>query len=478
MQGPQGPTGITGMFGRQGDGPRGPTGPTGPTGIARSGFENVTGPTGWGGPAGPVQPRGSGTATHIATYTGGTALANIGTNASTLWSAPIPNNIKGKAGLLSVYMDLSVNYIVPPGSLFDYGLFVDDVSLGMGPNALQRYIQNVPQRSMFSRNGIAYGNNVCLPSRPFNIPVAINPNANELRIRTANALPALDSLVVSNPVLYSNAGLTAYTTPAGSIGVLAYVWGGGGAANDVNPGGPGGFSFGYYPCSAGTALGVIVGGLGTNTFNTGFGGPGSGSVGSNGGGGGFSGLFLGSTPTSNASTPLVIAGGGGGCSIQGVGSNFPWVGGGGGGLIGDAPYSWMSGLFETNGAALGGTQSGGASQWGGQGYNGNTGASGGGWWGGRSWNTNPGRAGSGGSGFVSGSLSRSYIAPPNTYRSVIGVGTASNVAWAPCADVMREFGLPPITHGHGGGGIGCVVLVPVTGTTTPSISVDARFTTF
>lgn len=479
MQGPEGPTGITGMFGPQGNGPRGPTGPTGPTGIARFGFENVTGPTGWGGPAGPVVPRSLGTGTQIATYTGGTASANIDVNPSTLWSAPIPADIRGKSGLLSVYMDLSVNYIVPPTTSFDFGFFADDVSLAMGGSAYQRYIQTVPQRFLFSRNGIPLGNNVCLPGRPFQIPVTLNPNANELRIRTANASSPLNSLVVSNQSNFTTPGLTAYTTPAGSIGVLAYVWGGGGAPFDVNPGGPGGFSFGYYVCPAGTALGVIVGGLGTNTFNTGFGGPGSNSVGSNGGGGGFSGVFLGSSPTSNASTPLVVAGGGGGCSVQGTGSNFQWVGGGGGGLIGDAPYSWFQAVFETNSAGLGGTQSAGNSQWGGQGYNTHTGASGGGWWGGRSWgNQNPGRAGSGGSAFLAGALTRSYTSPPNTYRSVIGMGTASNVVWAPRADVMRDLGLAPTTHAHGGGGVGCVVLIPVTATTTPSISVDARFTTF
>jgi hypothetical protein len=475
MEGPIGPTGIAGVSGREGVATRGPTGPVGPTGFMRYGFENFTGPT---GPAGATGPREdvSGNVYTLSVYsTGatGTNAPSTTTTPATLWEATIPSGAKGKKGYLSVYFDMTTNYLMS-NSQFDYGLYIDDVPVSFGPTPSQRYVQTIVSSKLLGSNGIRLGEFAPTPLAPLTIPVTLGAAATSLQLKAFNANSALSSYVVSTPSNFTTVGSNAYTTPAGSIGVLVYAWGCGGSAFESNAGGPGGFTFGYYPCAAGTVMTAVVGGLGTNTFLSGFGGTGlSGTVGA---GGGFSALFLGATPTSTVSTPIVVAGGGGGTYAGASGSNFTWVGGGGGGTTGRNTfrYSTLSdGTGTGNGA--GGTQVGagsGGNRWSGAPYS-TAGAGGGGYYGG-------GRgdliAGGGGSGFVNVSLQNVYMPAGLTAIAAMSTGAGSRLT-ATGSNIMAGFGYSPNTYAHGGGGTGLVIVIPVTGSNTPFVGVDAQFST-
>ena len=481
----QGPTGLTGMAGRQGVGFVGPTGPTGLQGFEYPGFTNTTGPTGPVGFAGPAAARPGGSTYTLSVYqTGFTGLASpsLDSTPNTIWSATIPQNVKGKHGLLSLYFDMTTNWVVPPTTQFDYGVYIDGSSIAMGGSPTQRYIQTIADTSMMSFRGRSLGVSSPTPTAPLRIPVTINPTATALQIRAANAQSVIDSLIVSpTPTIVSTVGSNTFTTPAGSIGVLSYVWGCGGASFQSNAGGPGGFAFGYFPCSAGTVLTTIVGGLGTNTFNSGFGGPGL--TGVQGAGGGFSGVFQGTGPSSNSSVSLVIAGGGGGCSVFSTGPSFMWVGGGGGGQLGASAFNYAR--FQSAGLANAFIQGGGGGQtapgssggrWNGAGYSQGNGAGGGGYYGGgRGEVLNQGLAGGGGSGFLAANIQRGYMPLANIATTTMT--NTSNVT-APLSDLMETFGMSPTVYGHGSGGTGLIVLVPVLGSNVaPIIGVDARFIT-
>lgn len=481
----QGPTGLTGMAGRQGIGFQGPAGPTGLQGFTYPGSTDMTGPRGPIGMAGTSGSRPGGSIHTIAAYaTGATGAAAPSLNSTevTIWSAPIPESIRGKHGVLSVYFDMTTNWVLPPSTQFDYGLYVDTIPLAIGPSPVQRYVQSTASTNLIGMEGDQLGEFAPTPTAPLTIPIALNPNAANLQIRAANANTLLDSFVLSpTRTSLTTVGSNQFTSPAGSIGVLAYVWGCGGASFGSNAGGPGGFSFGYIPATAGTVFTAIVGGLGTNTFLSGFGGPGF--SGTNGAGGGFSGFFLGSSPLSNSSVPLVIAGGGGGCFVGSSGSNFMFVGGGGGGLVGGNSLNLFNSTFSTT-ATSGGQGGGGtqqvpgfnAAQWRGAGYNNGNGAGGGGFFGGGTGNNaNQGLGGGGGSGFIAASVEKSYMPLALTSTTVMTSGTTSNVT-VPSSDIMRTFDVSPLAFGHGNGGTGVIVLVPVLSrTSVPFISVDARF---
>ena len=477
MQGARGPTGLAGMFGPQGVGFRGPTGPTGPTGISRPGYDTVTGPTGALGPVGP-EITVPGSIYTLSTYaTGATGMAVPGNNPTpfTIWSGAIPNEAKGKSGLLSMYFDMRVNYPVVTTE-FDYGLYIDDVPLGFGPTKMNRYSQTIASTNIVAFNGNPVGNNGPSILEPITLPVTITANATNLQLKLANASSLMEAIALGNPTVVTTTGSNTYTTPVGSIGVMAYVWGCGGSAYGSNAGGPGGFTSGFYPASAGTVLTTIVGALGNNTFNFGFGGSGFTGTGTPGSGGGFSGLFLGSNPVSNSSTPLVIAGGGGGCYVNNTGSNYMWVGGGGGGLLGGNTFNIFTRTFTYDDRGRGGTQSNagyGGSQWNGYNYNSN-GAGGGGWYGGGG-GDNRGWGGGGGSGFIGTGVKYSYIPFAITSLTTISVGGGSNIT-APGSNFMSNLGYSPNTYAHGAGGTGLIVLFPVTSSNAPFVGVDARFT--
>jgi hypothetical protein len=367
---------------------------------------------------------------------------------------------------------LNLNYL-DRDTAFDYGVFVDDVPVALGPSPTQRYTQTQLSTSLVGRAGVSLGTGAPTPVAPLSIPITMPPAATALQLKFRNITSALNAYTAAaTPTAFTTVGSNAYTSPVGSVGVLAYVWGGGGGPFSSNAGGPGGFSFGYYPAAAGTAFTVIVGGLGTNTFLSGWGG--AGGSGTAGGGGGFSGLFLGSSPTATVSTPLVIAGGGGGCFLA-AGAGFRWVGGGGGGLVGTAAFNLSTQAFSVSGTGNAGTQT--ASgwnapvRWGGSSYS-SAGAGGGGYFGGGGLLTNG--AGGGGSGYVDAAVARPFRALARTATTEISSGAGSNVT-APESGVMTEFGYAPTTYGHGGGGQGLVLLLPVTATTAPQIGVEARF---
>lgn len=478
MQGATGPTGMTGTYGPQGVGFQGNTGRQGVTGIARPGYSTVTGPTGIFGDKGPEIPI-TGSNYTLGTYsTGATGLGipPIGQSTlTTVWSNAIPSEAKGKSGLLSMYFDMRLNYPIA-STEFDYGVYIDDVSLGFGATKMHHYIQTVPSSNLFGSNGITLGNNVYTPLHPLRLPVTITPNATTLQIKLTNAISLLESITTSPTITaVTTTGSNTYTTPVGSVGVMAYVWGCGGTSFGSNAGGPGGFSSGFYPCTAGTVLTTIVGALGNNTFNFGFGGSGFTGTGTPGSGGGFSGLFLGSNPVSNNSIPLVIAGGGGGCYVNNTGSNFMWSGGGGGGLLGGNTFNVFTRTSTYDDRGRGGTQSNagyGGGQWNGYNYNSN-GAGGGGYYGGGG-GDNRGWGGGGGSGFIGNGVKYSYTPIAVTSLTIITTGSGSNIT-TPGSAFMSNFGYSPNTYAHGAGGTGLILLVPVTGSNAPFIGVDARF---
>jgi len=478
MQGARGPTGLAGMHGPQGVGFRGPTGRTGPTGISRPGYDSVTGPTGPVGPTGPetIIP---GSIYTLSTYaTGATGLGVPLGNSSTpftIWSGAIPNEAKGKSGILSMYFDMRLNYPVATTE-FDYGVYIDDVSLGLGPTKTNRYIQNTASTHLVGFNGNPVGLNGPSVLEPITLPVTITANATNLQLKLANVSSLMEAITLAAPIGITTTGSNTYTIPVGAIGVMAYVWGCGGSPFGSNAGGPGGFTSGFYPASAGTVLTTIVGALGNNTFNFGHGGSGFTGTGTAGSGGGFSALFLGSGPSASSNVPLLIAGGGGGCQVQNSGSNFMWVGGGGGGLQGGNIFNLNTRFFnpQTDDRGRGGTQSNagsGAGQWNGGNYTNSNGAGGGGWYGGGT-NFN---AGGGGSGFIGTNVKYSYIPPPNGATTIITTGAGSNIT-APGSNFMTNVGYSPNTYAHGGGGTGLIVLFPVTSSNAPFIGVDARFT--
>ena len=477
MQGAIGPTGLAGMFGPQGVGFRGPTGRTGPTGIDRPGYTTVTGPSGPAGPAGPetIVP---GSIYTLSTYaTGATGLAVPGNNPTplTIWSGAIPSQAKGKSGILSTYFDFRVNYPIATAD-FDYGLYIDDVPLGFGPTKMNRYSQTIASINIVGSNGTSVGVNGPTVLEPITLPVTITANATNLQLKLANVTSLMEAITLGNPTVVTTTGSNTYTIPVGAIGVMAYVWGCGGSPYGSNAGGPGGFSSGFYPASAGTVLTTIVGALGNNTFNFGFGGSGFTGTGTPGSGGGFSGLFLGTSPVSNSSTPLLIAGGGGGCYVNNTGSNFMWSGGGGGGLLGGNTFNIFTRTSTYDDRGRGGSQSGGSygsAQWNGYNYNSN-GAGGGGWYGGGG-GDNRGWGGGGGSGFIGTGVKYSYMPLAITSLTTISTGGGSNIT-APGSNFMSNLGYSPNTYAHGAGGTGLIVLFPVTSSNTPFVGVDARFT--
>lgn len=477
MQGAIGPTGLTGMHGPQGVGWRGPPGPPGPQGIGRPGYESIVGPTGPVGPMGPRNPLTGGIYS-IGTYsTGMTGLATPPGNSSTpttIWSGVIPNDAKGKSGLLSVYFDMKVNYPISNTEL-DYGLYIDDQAIGFGPTKMNHYAQITPSTNVVAFNGTSLGVNGPSVLKPLTIPVTITPNASNLQLKLANVTSILESITLGTQTAVTAIGSNTYTSPAGSIGVMAYVWGCGGSPYGSNAGGPGGFSAGFYPANAGTVFTTIVGALGSNVFNAGHGGQGFSGVGSIGSGGGFSGFFLGTAPVSNNNTPLLIAGGGGGCYVNNTGSNFMWVGGGGGGTQGGTAFNLFTRAFSADDRGRGGTQSAGgygAGKWNGMNYSSN-GAGGGGFYGGGG-GDNRAYAGGGGSGFIANNVKYAYMPSPNSATAIITTGGGSNVT-APGSTFMSNLGYSPNTYAHGAGGTGLIVLIPVTSSNSPFVGVDARF---
>jgi hypothetical protein len=370
---------------------------------------------------------------------------------------------------------MTLNYPTS-NTAFDYGVYIDGVSVGLGPTQRARYVQTRFSANLMGSNQTLLGTNAPTPTFPLTLPVTISSIANNIQLRIANANVAIPSLTTSNTTAYTATGSNTYTTPSNAIGILIYAWGCGGSPFQTNAGGPGGFASGFYQCVSGTVFTTIVGSLGggTTNFNTGSGGQGvSGTLGA---GGGFSAVFLGTAPSSNTNNPIVVAGGGGGCS-QTASSTNQWQGGGGGGLNGGNTFDTFASVHSTNGQGNGGTQTGGgygATKWQSYQYNNCNGAGGGGFFGGGGGSGNT-QAGGGGSGFLVGGLAYGYSLQGSNSSSIRTVTDISTTVVAPANDIMRSLGYSGF--GHGAGGTGLVLIVPVTGSNAPLVNVDMRFAT-
>jgi len=234
------------------------------------------------------------------------------------------------------------------------------------------------------------------------------------------------------------------TIPSG-LGITAArvkAWGAGGGNYKLigtSSGGGGGFAQADIAVTAGTLLGIKIGGGGlqgvvpASTAGANGGGRGWGYNGSvaSGGGGGYSGVFLNNTVSQ--ANAKIIAGGGGG-SISGNPSTSR--AGAGGGSTGQAGTGSTAGT-QTAGGSLGGAalQGGNASA-----GNANGGGGGGGYWGGggnpTSTSSGYNYSGSGGSGFVTGTnttnTTGALTVPANTgdvdYVAGKGTGGATSTS--------------------------------------------------
>jgi hypothetical protein len=401
--GPTGASGIAGVQGRQGPlgpgGAQGATGPIGPTGAAGlANFSSV-----------PTLSTIS-----IIPYTQSSITNTIGISTNTISyiaSLTLPPAVKSKAGLLSCYFNLSTTSSFMTGAYFDYGLYLDGVSLAMGDSQIARYSQISTYSVAMSWNGLSLGTNAITPYDPITIPVSIGANSCNLQIGIKNSSVALSGAALAPNALsnvITTTGSNFYTVPAGAQGVYVYLWGaGGGGREDAyagpgSAGGGGGFVSGFYSCSAGTNLITVVGAVGGSSGSSGAtsnGGPGN-YYGAGAPGGGFSGLFLSNAGGIAQSNAIAIAGGGGGGGFVFQYNGWPKYGGHGGytsggnvrkddGTYASASYSGGSQTAGGLGDAVGTALTGGTSF---------VGGGGGGWYGG-SGNGN-GYGGTGGSSYL------------------------------------------------------------------------------
>jgi len=352
LQGIPGPTGIQGPAGIQGIAgvPGGPTGPTGPG-------------SGGGGSAGVIS--------NISVYTGpnSNVIANAVSAGSstpvTIWSNALPNGVKGRSGMLSIFFNLYSLTTFASNFAMDYGFYIDSTPISIGESNTVHYVQTTTSSYTNSSNGYPLGTPIVTGLTPITVPLYIPPSATNLVLSVANLTSAMSPVqsvsiaYTSNnattsgsagspatylpQTLFTTTGSNTYTVPTqvgvGGVattvtGVFIYCWGsgGGGLNTYYGMGGAAGFSSGYYSCSPGTVLTYVVGSIGGGTVATGGGGL---PCANGGGGGGFSGVFTGSIAQSNA---IIIAGGGGGGGYQQSFSSPPGsYGGVGGGLTGGIP---------------------------------------------------------------------------------------------------------------------------------------------
>ena len=402
--GPTGASGIAGVQGRQGalgpGGAQGATGPIGPTGAA--GLANYSSVP-------------SLSTISIMPYTQSSITNTIGISTNTISyiaSMTLPPAIKNKSGLLSCYFNVSTTSSFMAGAYFDYGLYLDGVSLAMGDSQIARYSQISTYSVAMSWNGLTLGSNATTPYKPITIPISIGANSCNLQIGIKNSSVALSGAAVAPSATTSNVitttGSNFYTVPAGAQGVYVYLWGaGGGGRADAyagvgSAGGGGGFVSGFYSCSAGTNLITVVGAVGGSAGSSGAtsnGGPGN-YFGAGAPGGGFSGLFLSNAGGIAQSNAIAIAAGGGGGGFEFVYNGNPKYGGYGGytsggnvgkddGTVASSSFSGGSQTAGGLGDAVGTALTGGTSY---------VGGGGGGWYGG-SGNGN-GYGGTGGSSYL------------------------------------------------------------------------------
>ena len=482
-----GPTGIQGFQGVAGT--QGPTGATGLTGNpGAQGGQGVIGVQGATGPAGATL---GFSFTTISAYNQSVIANTITALNSTVGyisQVALPAATKGKSGSVSVFFNLSTLNGFSTSSYFDYGLYLDGVSLGTGDTTTSRYVQYVYGGNAVSWGGYSLGSNGMTSFTPITIPITVNANSCNLQIGIKNSSAALNTVASFSPSPTVSTGFTAlgsnsYTVPttaAGSavVGIYAYMWGAGGTHTNTTDsqggGGPGGYTTGFYACPTGTVLSVVVGTVGLNVpFSPNalqYGAPG------NSAGGGFSGIFT--SNALNTSTVIGIAGGGGG-----AGNVIYGGGGAGGGSNGGVPWS-----ITSNSAWPGITAPGqntpatgmcNAGQWYGQqqiGSRGNAGAAGGGGWYGGNTTSDTMMAG-GGSGFTSNFTAAAATYQASTLKTAITYGTQNTSNQTVFTTTMANFGYSPTTFAYGGvnnsNGNGLVIIVPAIGTNPVYVGTQA-----
>jgi hypothetical protein len=183
--GPTGDSGIAGVAGIQGalgpGGAQGVTGPTGPTGIA--GLE-------YGGAAGSL------TSIPIIAYTQSTITNSLSYSTNTIAyiaSMTLPTTVKNKSGMLSCYFNLSTTSSFVVGSYFDYGIYLDNVSLALGDSQTAKYFQTSTYSVAMSWNGLSLGSNAITPYKPITVPIVIGANSCNLQIGIKNSSGQLNT---------------------------------------------------------------------------------------------------------------------------------------------------------------------------------------------------------------------------------------------------------------------------------------------
>ena len=411
------------------------------------------------------------------------AVTSLSATPSYIWTVAVPPNAKGKNAILAIVFNLYSLTQFTANQYFDYAVYVDGVSQFMGDSVTMRYVQTATGNYAIAYGGISLGTNGIMGGNPLFFPLVLGPSASQIQIGLTNSSAYMNPVNSSSPgygsaVLttsgsggtlipqntFTTPGTYTYTVPsvcsAGTVtGVYIFLWGSGGTPKASNPGGPGGFTSGFYSCAGGSSITYVVGSVNSSITYGGGGSP---------GGGGFSGVFSGLSVS--AGSCIAIAGGGG-ASWNGEGGYAN--GGAGGGLTGSRPYNTTNNVFS---GATGGTQSAGGTSglagtgsqfFGGAGSQGGQGG-GGGWYGGGGDNQYYGGtgAGGGGSGYIGGISS----AGVTTQGSTATVTTAATSTITPpnTSSPYYQSG-----YGTGAGGTGLVVIVPAIGTNAVQTGVSA-----
>ena len=410
---------------------------------------------------------------------------------SYIWTVAVPTGAKGKNGILVIFFNLYSLTAFSVGQYFDYGIYIDGDSQLLGDaTGTIRYSQTASGTFAMSSGGISLGTNGLGNGFPLIVPVTFSAGASVIQIGLKNSLSALSTVSstglgyltnvltssgtsnTSNFIpqnTFTTVGASTYTVPTNTsagvpVGVFIYCWGSGGcSAGGIYAGGSGGFVSGFYQCSPGTALYVVVGAIGTTSPTSGGGGTANQGNSSTLQAGGFSGVFINGAATQ--ANCICLGGGGGGAQNVanggGGGGGYPAGGNGTGGTGGSqsvqgSPFSSAGG----NGAPAGGALIG-ASTYG-------VGAGGGGYWGGGCGN---GGGGGGGSSFIDRLTSGATYANGGT---VLTSSTPSANLPGGSANSFYQSG-----KGVGNGvqqttGTGLVVIVPAVGTNPCQIGVSAK----
>ena len=291
-------------------------------------YVNTTIPTvGATGPTGNAGPTGSSigmtiTSTQLSSY----SLAAIENSVSIANATPtvirsitLPSNVKGKAGILTMFFNLLCASFFYANQTLSYGLQLDGTALSFGDGAtLVPYTQTAQGTYAVSRNGASLGVGGFDVFHPVSLPVSVPSNAVSLQLAIANSSLTLSSTdtfatnlaskitytattVQGTPVSYTGT-TTAYTVPAGVTKLQVFLWGGGGGRGDSGSGSGGGGAHvsGIISVTPGTTYYVYVGGKGD-----------------------CAGIF---TSTNRIQSTCVVCAGGGG-SVQRYGTNSGGYGG-------------------------------------------------------------------------------------------------------------------------------------------------------